>query len=637
MKRSLLRLALPLLLLAGVAAAQTTELELGLRWVDLSGNEAMYRSQINEREGFVLRSFLFSSESGDQFLDRFRLSATDMGTTPAGAFRLEAAKDGAYTLRLGYRTFDAFNSLGTFANPLLSQGVVIGQHTLDQTRSMLDMELEIVPGRKITPVIGYSRAVFSGPRTTTYHLGQDEFGLTSDLDDTDQEYRGGINFSTSRFQGQVIQGWRDFKSTENLTLTSASAGNNANPVLGRPVSLESLTRFSRTRVSTPFTNAWITGELSSRVRVIGSYVQFEADTDGNESESSEGNLVSFDLGRYFEGLSEVSSSDAGNKTWRGEARTEISLRQGLDLLVGVRRENRELNGSSIISSVFADSITFGGADPRDFESVLQTRNALERDEQVLSATLSARALGPFAVRAGYSESDQEFIVTPDLAEIVIDGAGGTFDRRIRTFETLASFARSNVSVTTSWRRDRADQTIFRTDFMDRDRYRVRTAWAPKSFLRFGVSAEQLDQASDQDETGFEGKVRQYAADLEVAPLKMLSLRASASRFEADSQVAIIRPETFFVEQSIYAEKGTGYDGGFSLTSSKVTFDADAGRFENEGSIPFHIDRFRGRVVYDFAARTGVAAEWSRDDYVEEGTSFSDFEATRYGIFLRYRK
>lgn len=626
-------LTLALTLLAAAVFAQANELEIGIRWLDLSGSEAVYRSQVNEREGFVLRSFAFVSDQSGLY-DRFRLDASDLGTTPAGAFRLSAEKDGAYRLRLGYRTADAFNALPSFANPLLNQGVLVGQHSLDQTRNMLDFELELVPGRRITPFLGYSRNEISGPRSTTYHVGQDEFQLLSDLDDTDQEFRAGLNFEFRRLSGQVTQGWRDFSGTESLILASgAGAGNNINPILGRPVSLETLTRLSRTEVRTPFTNAFVTGEVSSRVKVIGSFAQFEAQTDGSESESLSGSLVSFPLGRFFEGLSELTSSDATNRTWRGELRSEVSLTEGVDLLFGYRRENREIDGGSIINSLFAESITFGGADLRDFESVLETSNALERDEQILSATVSARALGPFALRAGYSESDQDVTITPDLSEIVIDGLGGTFQRRVRTFDTLATFSKRGVTVAASWRRDRADNPIFRTDFLDRDRYRIRTAWAPREFFRIGVLAEQVNQSN---ETDFDGRIRQYGGDIAVVPLKALALRASASRFEADTEVVILRPETFTTERMVHLEKGTGYDAGFTLSRSNLSLDADFGQFENEGSIPFRIDRYRGRLVYDFAARTGIAAEWSRDQYRESSASFNDFEATRYGLYLRYR-
>ena len=56
-------LAAALVLLAAPAFSESfpIDVELGYRFVSISGNEEMYRSQINEREGFLLRSLTLST------------------------------------------------------------------------------------------------------------------------------------------------------------------------------------------------------------------------------------------------------------------------------------------------------------------------------------------------------------------------------------------------------------------------------------------------------------------------------------------------------------------------------------------------------------------------------------------------
>ena len=98
----------------------------------------------------------------------------------------------AGTLATGIYT--ACMSIVAFANPLLSQGIVLGQHTFDRTRRMYDVDLELMPDRTIVPFIGYSFNENSGPGTTTYHLGQDEFRLLQDLHERDREIRAGASF-----------------------------------------------------------------------------------------------------------------------------------------------------------------------------------------------------------------------------------------------------------------------------------------------------------------------------------------------------------------------------------------------------------------------------------------------------------
>ena len=154
-------LSLPILAIAFAAQAQTVpfDLEIGYRWLNLEGNSQMYRTQINERGGLLIRNFTLSTsdfEGHASLTDRFRIDVSDLGSGPAQSFRLEASRTGAYKLRFGYRSADAFSALPAFANPLLSQGIIPGQHTFDRTRRMYDVELELIPDRAIAPFIGYT-------------------------------------------------------------------------------------------------------------------------------------------------------------------------------------------------------------------------------------------------------------------------------------------------------------------------------------------------------------------------------------------------------------------------------------------------------------------------------------------------
>src|SRR5690349_8429275 len=146
-------------------AAQTTpiDVEIGYRWTDISGNEDLYRTQINEDEGLLLRALTLASTGREGVFDHFRLDVDEMGVGPASALRLEAGLTGAYRLNVRYRRTDTFSALPAFANPLLAGGIVPGQHTLDRTRDMIDADLEILRWSAIKPFVGYSWNRFEGP------------------------------------------------------------------------------------------------------------------------------------------------------------------------------------------------------------------------------------------------------------------------------------------------------------------------------------------------------------------------------------------------------------------------------------------------------------------------------------------
>jgi hypothetical protein len=634
-----------MLLLAPAGAsgqAVPLELELGYRFVDVEGNEDMYRSQINEREGVLLRSLTFSTGTvGGSLLDFLRVDAADLGIGPAGRFRLEAGKSGVYRLRVDYRRMEFFSALPAFANPLLGSGIIPGQHTYDRDRHLLDAEVEILPNGAITPIVGYTLNRYDGPARTTFSVGVDEFRLASDLEDTEQEARVGFGFRAGEFTGRIVQGWRQFKETERLTLAPGEGqGNNIPPILGTPESLTDFDRVSRVKTNVPVTTAYVTGRFAGRVKIAAGYVRANGETQGSETEDLTGNLVSFQISRFFRGLSEPISSRARNEQWRGHGRIEVEVADGMDVTVGYTQRHRELDGFALISSLFLDTLTFSGQDPRDLERIIEANTALERTEKIFDAAFDVRSLGPVALRVGYEQTDQDVRVTPDPVEIVVPGGqGGDFDRRIRTWNASANLTKSGFTIGGDYRHDEADDAIVRVDFIERDRYRARVGWSLADRIRISANGEQVDVSNDDPGIGFDGRIRQYGGDLEVVPVKPLTLRFSASRFDATSTIPIRQPQDFSVITSRHREDGTWLEGGAALAFSRFRIEGALGQLENEGSFPFTIDRARARAEFDWNAKLTSVVDWNNDEYSESAQEIGNlgaFEANRYGIFLRVR-
>ena len=450
--------------------------------------------------------------------------------------------------------------------------------------------------------------------------------------------RVGTGFNVGSFWGSVTQGWRDYTGKETLTLSPGSgAGNGTTPVLGTQVAATNIMRESRTEGSTPFTNAYVSGKLGERVKLIGNYVRFNADTDGTESETAGGTFVSFPLGVFYNGLTDSVSSSANNKTWRGGARAEVTVWKDVDVIAGYSKESRELGGSSLINELLSGAVNFAGVSEGTIESILNTDNALTRDEEIYNVGVSARAIGPFAVRANYAESNMDVSVTPDLEEIVVSGAqGGDFSRRIRMMDLGASYTQSGLTLLGSWKKDKADESILRTDYLDRDRYRLRGSWStPKNLLKIGVTFEQSTQDNITQGIGYDGTSDQVSGDFELAPVSMFRLRGSYSEFKADSTVSVRNPQNFEIASSVYNQNGKAYEGGVMLVLKGFTLDAGLAQFQNKGDNPFDVDRYRVRAVVDVAAHTGLSAEWSKDNYDEANLGLGSYEAERWGLYVRW--
>ena len=216
------------------------DLAFGYRWVDVSGNEQMYRTQINDRPGFLLRSLNYTSEGPvGNFFDYLHVDGSDIGAGPAGQLRMQAGQVDLFKLTFTWREMDAYSALPAFANPFLAEGIIPGQQTYNRTRNIYDALLELFPGKALTPLLGYTRNTYDGPGTTTYHLGGNEFLLNQQVNSVDELYRIGLGFHYGNFQGAVTQGWRQFRWKETDTLApGAGDGNVSTPVLGQEITAD---------------------------------------------------------------------------------------------------------------------------------------------------------------------------------------------------------------------------------------------------------------------------------------------------------------------------------------------------------------------------------------------------------------
>jgi hypothetical protein len=613
---SITRCALLLAFAVSSLAAQTVpvDVEVGVRFLNVTGSSDMYRTQINERSGFLIRSLTIAGND-TPFTDFFRVDASDLGVGPAGSLRVDFGKSSLYRFTLAYRQTNAFSALPAFA---------LGQHTYDRDRRMVDADLELQKWSTITPFIGFSWNKYSGPGTSTYTIGQDEFELDSNLKNRDAEVRGGFGFNYAIFSGQLTQGWRTFRDHETLTLTpGANAGNNTGPILGTQITASGIIRDDHASGHTPFTNAYVTAQATSRIKLIGSYVRFAAKSASNEAESDAGSFVSFAINRFFNGFTDQINGTSRNTTWRGGARAEIALTDKIDLFANAQREHRSLEGAALINDLFLQTVNFGGLDPRDVQTIINAHNALERDEDVFSVAASARALGPFAVRAGVSQSNQDVNVTPDLSEIVVPGPsqGGTFSRRVTSFDATGTYSKSGFSGEAWWRHDHANDQIMRTDYLNRDRYRLRAGW--KS-LR--LTAEET--------TGIV-KVRQLTADGDFAPSEQLRFHGALSRFRTDSSILFRHPETFAIDTSVNHESGNSVEAGVLLAFEPMSLDFSALQFNNDGTNPFKLTRYRLRASSKVVHNFGLTVELDRDRYSEPSPHLGNFTGDRAGVYVHW--
>ena len=634
-----LLLALGLAPRAG-AQSTTVELEAGYQWVDVSGNEDMYRTQVNQDDGFVLGDFslhFVDHTGGASFVDDLRIDASGFGGNPTGRFRLQMGLGTSYRFRLFYNRFETYSALPAFANPFTNDGIIPGQHTWQRDREVLDFELELLPGRTLTPLVGYRWNRYEGPRRTTYHVGADEFQLTSDLEETESEFYAGLAFTAGRFNGALIQGWREFESRDTLGLVAgAGGGNNSSPVLGADVSMDSFERTVRTDAETPVTTFHIRGPFTEWARLTASYARADYESDSFASEMLSGSLVSFELRRLFGGLEQSIESRTENPSWRGELRLEFDLGSKTDLRIGYERRHRELEGWAMVSNLYLDTLNFSGFDPRDVEQLIDLDNGYEREEEIINARINLRDLGPFVLWAEGNWNDQDVTLSPDAALLIGPGQGGSFERDITSLGAGAAVLIAKTRVSLDVTTEDADNIVVRTDYSNRLRMRARVDSQLTGWIRLLGTAELINTDNISSGVGYDAETEHLALDLDVTPTDTLSFRLAWDTYSTDSKIAIRQPEDLGVGQSLHQEDGELLEASLQWRPKRFDLGLGYSAFENDGSFPFELDRVFARVGFDFTKAFGAAVEYEAREYSEQSFSIADYDADRVAVFVRWR-
>lgn len=206
--------------------------ETGYRFSLVGGNEGMYRSDVNYRNGLRLLGSNLTVNSRDghgRFFDEIVLTTQGLGNDPYESAMLRIQKNGLYRYDMQWR-------LNEYYNPALT--VAQGEHLFNTSRHLQDHDLTLLPQSKFRFRFGYSRGSQSGPALNTTYVHEpvpgivgDEFPLFTNVRRLDTEYRIGGDIDIAGIKLTWLRRWEDFKEDTPYLLTGPSAGNNPNDLI----------------------------------------------------------------------------------------------------------------------------------------------------------------------------------------------------------------------------------------------------------------------------------------------------------------------------------------------------------------------------------------------------------------------
>ena len=276
-------------------SAVTGWIDLGYRWVsDTGGNFDTYRSFVNLGSGPKLLGTEFTlTDPGHRVFDRLRVRAYNLGGDPYQTVHVDAEKSKLYQFTADYRDIAYFDFLPSYADPLLSRGIVLNEQAYDTRRKMGNYQLDMLPGHWFVPYLNWEYNSGAGIGTTAFVTDANQFPVPDKQKDLTNVYRGGVRFELRRFHATLEQGGTTFKDDQQVFQNPGSTnyGNVSASVQGLTTDLTSLLAAYGIRGTSIYTRGLFTAEPAPWLDLYGQFLYSQPKNDTNYQLYVTGNLL----------------------------------------------------------------------------------------------------------------------------------------------------------------------------------------------------------------------------------------------------------------------------------------------------------------------------------------------------------
>lgn len=615
--------------------------DIGYRWnTGLRGSQDLYRSLVNLGEGPRLLGTNLTMNSplgAGKYIDRLQLNASAWGGDPYNTLRLYAEKAGAYQFTFDYRKVDYFNFIPSFANPLLGQGIFLGQHSFDSTRRSMDFDLTLRPGARISPFIAYSRNSGFGPGITTFTADGNEFAINNQLRDTSDYYRGGVIFNLPRVNVTLEQGVLKFKDDQRIFQTGGNnLGNRRTPLLGQTLTLNQLNENYHVRGTTPVSRIQLTATPWDKLTVAGRFVYSKPDLDFDYDRRSVGNFLSFDVLRIFTGELATSASDASRPHILGNLSVEFRPVERVRILESLVTDRFHIASSSSLGRSLTGTRPLAGlADPgNSFSTSSQDSNrfAVNLNQNQLESVVDITPR--ISVRGGYrymwADTQLQSLVTGEDESVSLNrnlGLAGFGFRLPRKVDLALDFEAGQ-----------GNRVFSRTDVLNYRKIRLRGRYRPSEAVTVTGAFFLMDHENTRPGLGYEFENRGYTYSLSLAPGggKRLAANFDYSRGDLTSDILFIIPQLLAPDRSRYVEDS--HYGGLSLDVGiirDIRVNLGYGILSTTGSRPLNYHQPRAAIIIPLNRRVAWTTEWRYFGYNEKEVTLQDFHNHLITAGLRF--
>jgi hypothetical protein len=603
----------------------TGTFEVGERWLTgVGGSFNTYRSVVDLGSGPKLIGADFTiSGLQSHYFDRIRVRAHDWGDDPYSGLHILAEKQGFYEFNTDYRRVAYFNNLPSYADPLLTRGIIRNEQSFDTRRRLASFTLDLLPNKRISPYIAYDRDSSHGSGVTVLVTGGDEFAVPATLRDSTDLYRGGVHFTGARFHLTLEAGGNTFRSDQNTftsTTLAPNPGNNRNPVLGATLGLSSLLQDSGVRGNGVFTKALLTATPFSWLDVYGHFLFSQPRNDVSYLQFNTGSFVLLSQVLFYN--SEQYLVTAASKLPHTSADVGVEIRplQKLRILQSLLTDRLHNTASAAQADTLFASAGFIGTQ-------LQQSLATNFNQSETNAIADLRP--NLTVRGGYRYvwGDGRTAVFPASG---IPGLAHESIRRNIGLGAVNWHPWKKLTLIGEFELGASDGAYFRTSLYNYRKVRAMGRYQLRDSVHLTADYTTLSNSNPNLTASYRYLIHQESASLTWNPSgRKYDLQATYEHCGYHSRISYLIPQLLTSADSVYSENCHTVSGLLHTTYKNLDFTGGGAVALSSGSRPTAYYQPVAKVSMKLTKSLGAFAEWR---YYGLGETFYMYESFRAHLF-----
>jgi hypothetical protein len=608
-------------------------IEFGYRWVgDVRGSHETYRSLVDLEQGPRVFDVDFTIEDPSRRLfDRVDLAAAGWGGEPHSSIRVDARKSGAYRLLADYRNLAYYNFLPSFADPAIARGSFLNQRAFDTNRRYINADLELMPGRRIIPYLGYSHDSGFGTGVTPYVSDGNEYPVRTRLRDMTDLYRGGVRVELNRFHVTLEQGATKFKDDQFVSTADRNFGNRTTPLFDQRLALNNLSQAYGVRGDSIYSKLLLTAAPASWLDVHGQFLYSRPSSDVKYSNDARGLFALLGAVRFFNGQYDALSAESKQPHSSGSAGFELRPVKKLRIVETILTD-RFHNASS---AVLAEQLFFGTAatagERLSFTSLDRLVYNFNRQQVDVIADVTSR----LSLRGGHRYEWGGAQVRSGVLDLRGREAG-----ELKRQAGLAGFSFRPVrklSLTMDYEAGAGDRSYFRTSLYDYRKIRARARYQLMPSLLVAANFTVLENQNPTAGVKYDFRSRSNTMSIQWMPQggKWVGLLGEYSRSTLSSDLSYLDPLDRARERSFYHDNAHVASALMDINlpavgGAKGKISLGGSMFVSHGSRPTKYYQPVGRMQLPIVKHVQWFGEWRWYGYSEP---FYLYEGFRSHLFL----